>query len=295
MLTTNQNKLLISDKWLWAGVIFGACGFLLSLLWPKIYDNLQSSAQLPIAIINGVEIKRDNVVRQIKALADDKRNPITTKDTQYVLQRIIEEELLVQRGIEVRLASTDRQTRGTIVNSMISMITADAKSYQPSEKELRSFYKKNAELFSKNSRIKVQKWDLENDNKTIDLEAIKLQITQGKNINLLLGSHGKIDRYFPNTLLPPMKLSEYLGPSITEQLMTAPGGYITMFHNADKTRSIIYVEENQGRQFPPFEEVIKQVEFEFISRKEDEALREYLDWLKQRADIKMLTDITIKD
>ncbi|WP_211826989.1 peptidylprolyl isomerase [Kistimonas asteriae] len=279
---------------LWLGILVGSLGFLGSLLWDNVASSLATFDQaMPVATVNGVAIDRDGYINQVRALADDKRNPLTNLDADFVLQRIIEEELLVQRGLEVLLPQTDRQTRGTIVSAMISMVTADANSYQPSERELRTYYEENSGYFQKTERLRVRKLDVSGADAEASASALEQAVLGGESLESLLDTHITIDRYLPDALLPPLKLREYIGPTPTLAMMNAQVGYTQMVVKNAQQASVYYLAEKEAGELRPFPEVRELVESEFIRTRSDTALRDYLEWLKKRAEIEVFSNVQV--
>jgi hypothetical protein len=100
-----------------------------------------------IALVNGRPIREEEYTRAVAMLAADKRTEITNEDRAHVLTRLIEEELLVQRGIEIGLIDSDRAVRKAVTQAMLASIIAESASEQPSEDDLRTFYEKNVATF----------------------------------------------------------------------------------------------------------------------------------------------------
>lgn len=294
-MTTSTKNL---DKSYWAGIILGSLGFLASLIWEDVTEfYLQNETQQAVANVNGIEISHNNYLSQVSSLAEDKRNELTTKDTDYVLQRIIEEELLVQRGLEVRLNETDRQTRAAIVASMISMITADVKSYQPSDDELLEFYQLKQDYFRTTARLKVIKLNIQGTEElSASAHAEKIQKQLSNNIPLarIINSTVTLDRYLPNSFLPLQKLREYLGPTQSKQISSQAIGSTEIINNADGSSSILYLQNKQAGSVRDFDKIKPLVEAEFSRSKADDTLREYLDWLTSRADISITSTLTLE-
>lgn len=106
--------------------------------WPE--------ASLPpdvIASVNATPIRWVEYERAVSAIAADKRDPATEADRRLALDRLIEEELLVQEGLARGLIDTDRGVRQVVVQSMLSSILAESRSAQASEAELRAYYEAN--------------------------------------------------------------------------------------------------------------------------------------------------------
>ncbi|HCK85075.1 MAG TPA: hypothetical protein DHW63_11340, partial [Hyphomonadaceae bacterium] len=100
------------------------------------------------AIVNGAPIPREALARALLALENDSRNPVTPEREADVLERLIEEELLVQRGIELGLAETDFAARRALAQSVLQLALAERSGAEPSQAQLRRFYRDNAGFFA---------------------------------------------------------------------------------------------------------------------------------------------------
>ena len=129
------------------GSLVGLCLGLVSALGgaPPSADRLPADA---IAVVNGAPIRTDDYRRAVAMLAGDKRNPLTRADRVHVLERLIEEELLVQAAISEGLVDHDRAVRQAMTRAMLAVIVTDSASARPSREELRAFHADNAALFT---------------------------------------------------------------------------------------------------------------------------------------------------
>jgi len=100
-----------------------------------------------IALVNGKPISEEEYTRAVVLLESDKRTGVTEADRAFVLQRLIEEELLIQQGIKTGVVDSDRAVRKAITQAMLASVVAESASIQPSTDELRAFYTVNPSLF----------------------------------------------------------------------------------------------------------------------------------------------------
>ncbi|MFW6027207.1 MAG: hypothetical protein ACOC91_00210, partial [bacterium] len=134
-----------------AGALLGLALAALGAFSPQTRPPTDGAA----ALVNGVPVARADHRRAVEALAASKRNPLDKEDRAYALSRLIDEELLVQRSIELGLHRSDAPARKRLVAAMLEWIAADAAEAAPDEAELRSFYEENRELFLQTARLEV--------------------------------------------------------------------------------------------------------------------------------------------
>ena len=93
-----------------------------------------------VALVNQQPISRSDYLQQLQTLYGVDLGHATAEQRRRVLDDMIREELFVQRGKELDVASTDPDVRSAMVNSVEQEIAADALTAQPSETQLRSYY-----------------------------------------------------------------------------------------------------------------------------------------------------------
>jgi hypothetical protein len=93
-----------------------------------------------IALVNGSPILDSDYQRAVSMLAGDRRETPDAGERAHVLDRLIDEELLVQHALASGLAESDRVVRETVLRAMIDAAIADQASRRPSESELRALY-----------------------------------------------------------------------------------------------------------------------------------------------------------
>jgi hypothetical protein len=280
-----------SIGWLVSGLVLGVLGVLVSVITPS-WDGSGDSGV--VALVNDTAITRAKYLSYLEALATDKKDPIGAEDSQYVLQRIIEEELLVQRGVEVGLLESDKRTRAALVNGMISMTTTAAEAKAPSEKSLAEFFQQNIDYFTPTSRLRARQLIVRGEDAEQRAgEAYRLLVA-GERFQTVESEFGAaVALIVPDSLLPPAKLREYLGPTLTQMLVEQPAGFVTQPQAmSDGFRIVLLLDKVVG-QAPSMADIREQLEAEYVRRSGDRALREYLDWLKDRADISYPSELPL--
>ena len=109
-----------------------------------------------VAMVNDAPIRTEDFARMVDAVAADRREPLTGEDRQRVLDRLIDEELLVQRGLTLDLPRVDRRVRADLTQTVIDGIASQAGDREPSEDDLRAFYDSHRDFFAGPGRLRVR-------------------------------------------------------------------------------------------------------------------------------------------
>jgi hypothetical protein len=100
-----------------------------------------------VALVNQQPISRSDFLMLLQTLYGVDLNHATREQRQKVLNDMIREELFVQRGKELDLASSDPEVRSALVNGVELEISENAITAQPSEAALREFYAQHPERY----------------------------------------------------------------------------------------------------------------------------------------------------
>lgn len=232
------------------------------------------------ARVNDRLIGNTELADALAALGSDSRDRLDEGDRAWILQRLVEEELLVQRALELDLGHSDRAARDALVDAMIRRITRDAAARSASEDELRDWYADNRSLFAGAPRLRVQ-------TRMAADEAAARALWQRLQADgeATAGPQAEPVPGLPDTLLPPAKLRDYLGPRLTAALADAPPGeWLTPLPYAGRW-VVARVAARSEAGAPPFGEVRARVEAAWRRAQMDAALARYLDELRRRADV----------
>jgi hypothetical protein len=101
-----------------------------------------------VALVNQQPISRSDYLMQLQSLYNVEFSHATREQSQKVLNDMIREELFVQRGKELDVASTDPDVRNALVNAVELEIASDAITSQPTEAALRSYYQAHPERYA---------------------------------------------------------------------------------------------------------------------------------------------------
>jgi hypothetical protein len=109
-----------------------------------------------VALVNQQPISRSDYLQQLQTLFGVDLAHATRAQRQKVLEDMIREELFVQRGRELDVASTDPDVRSALVNAVELEIAADAVTAQPTEKQLQAYYASHHERYASEGTMSVR-------------------------------------------------------------------------------------------------------------------------------------------
>jgi parvulin-like peptidyl-prolyl isomerase len=108
-----------------------------------------------VALINGRQILRSDFRTQTQIEAGVPFDQTTREQRLKVLNEMINEELLVQRGLEVDLAATDPDVRSAMVAGVDLQVDADVIAQQPTQKDLTDYYNQHIDKYSTDGVMQV--------------------------------------------------------------------------------------------------------------------------------------------
>ena len=108
-----------------------------------------------VALINGRQILRSDFRTQTQIEAGVSFDQTTPAQRQKVLNEMIDEELLVQRGLEVDLAATDPDVRSAMVAGVDLQVDADVIAQQPTPQQLADYYNRHIDKYSTDGVMQV--------------------------------------------------------------------------------------------------------------------------------------------
>lgn len=275
-MTDNSNASRDANvRWLVAGALAGLLAVGIGML-----QRSTGNGNLPpgyVASVNNRLISQDVFERALERLRVDSSNVIDGDDAAWVLQRLIEEELLVQRGLELGMAESEMDVRGAIVQSLVASITAEADAANPDDESLRKFFDANAERFSYSAAVAVDAWSAGNEVAARKfMDELHTGIEDSAAVQRL--------REVPLGPLPLNKLRDYLGAGITAAVAMMPAGSSAVFARQGRWL-IVRVVSKQDAVLADFEHSRTQVLLDYRRNRADQLLRDYLDMLTQQADV----------
>jgi len=284
-----MNKERLINILLILGVFIGVSLALFSSIRDTNFNNSRDWA----ARIGGAEISKEKYLLQLEGLNSDKRVPLNKEDKAFVLERMIEEELLIQRAKDLGMFSTNTMIRGTVVQQMINMIISESSFDIVSNSELELFYEKNKGFFTNADRLRLKQiyFSEEKGSALKKAENLYLELIKGKSIDEIDGEGDKSALEIPDVLMTLAKVREYIGPSLMQVAKMLQPGEFTTPKKVIGGYKIIVLLERKDASPPKFEFIRERVKSEYQKRKDDQALRDYLNKLKKWYEIERNSEV----
>ena len=242
-----------------------------------------------IATVDGVEVSRADFERALGALAADKRTPLTNADARRALDRLIDEELLVQRGLDLGLGTSDLAVRKAVVDAMVQFAAAETAGRQPDDDELRAFYAGRPDLVRSAPQVRVRVVSFPSRDQA-SVEAMREALRAGKDFDAAARSAGGEVVIVPDMLLPAQKLGDYAGPAVRDAAVALKPGEAAGPIDAGGVPTFVLSLDRREGSAPPFEAVRDAVAEEWRRRQAETALDEYLAGLRRTAKIRYAPD-----
>ena len=136
------------------GILLGLLFILLGTFNSQREENLTDDI---IALVDNHPILRSDLDLALEALSMNKENPLTDEQIRLVRERLIDEQLLLQRGIDLNLHQTSNPIRKLIVNSMIDSILSENNDFLLEDSDLESFYNDNISFFLPAKQLRLKR------------------------------------------------------------------------------------------------------------------------------------------
>jgi hypothetical protein len=273
------------------GVVVGLAMAMVSLLAAS-EDALPDFA---VARINDHYILRTAYERAVDAVATDKRDALTDADRRRILDRLVDEELLLQYGLRQGLVRNDGPLRAALVQSVMMARNMEAEASDISEAEARAFFEEHQALFSRTERARV---GLVRVPATADRTLEQARGRAREAARLLNDGADFADvqaRYheggllsLPDSPLPRGKLVDYLGPTLADVALELGETRAAEPVLMGKAWQVLYVHERVAAPDARYEDVADLVEAEMRRRMAEQSLRRLLDGMRQTESITML-------
>ena len=274
---SNQSKLLLLAS------IIGTFLAIYSIM--ETNKNFSSLPDNIIATVNDKIIPSEKYQTIINLIQNDKRDELTKADREMALDRIIEEELLVQYAYKNGFLEADDLLRKSIVRSVVDSIVEQALSVVPAEQDLLKFYEVNRQTFAIDEKYRVV--ILSSKNRS-DIDEGKVIWQSNYDLTLLRQTFKRIDRLdIPTGFISKIRLGTLVGPLLRDKVLSLQVGETSETLKTIYGYSIVTLVDKKDRVIPEFKEISEIVLQEYKRQQREEILEELLKDLKRQSDIKI--------
>ena len=274
---SNQSKLLLLAS------IIGTFLAIYSIM--ETNKNFSSLPDNIIATVNDKIIPSDKYQTIINLIQNDKRDELTKADREMALDRIIEEELLVQYAYKNGFLEADDLLRKSIVRSVVDSIVEQALSVVPAEQDLLKFYETNRQTFAIDEKYRVVILSSKNQS---DIDEGKVIWQSNYDLTLLRQTFKRIDRLdIPTGFISKIRLGTLVGPLLRDKVLSLEVGETSETLKTIYGYSIVTLVDKKDRVIPEFKEISEIVLQEYKRQQREEILEELLKDLKRQSDIKI--------
>jgi hypothetical protein len=101
-----------------------------------------------VAMVNNVPVLRSDFEIQLETETGIPFNQAPKTERLRVLDEMVREELMVQRGLELDFAETDQAARNALYSAVEQQALAEVTTSRPTEEELKKQYEQNPERYA---------------------------------------------------------------------------------------------------------------------------------------------------
>ena len=245
----------MSRPWLLAGgMVAGAALAVFYIV--RVPDTVEPTTDA-VAWVNERPISRDSYENALKAVATDRKTGVLRDDDrERVLQRLIDQELLIDRAVELGLHERDPQIRNQLATAMIDFLVrrAEDDARAADESELRAFYERQRFRFARSAQYRV----------AVEGAAVPL----------------------PDGFLLAKEIEQRLGPSAAQRVTELEVGQSAELGEGAQRVRVVLLERRDGAVVP-FDEAREAVEAAYLRDRSEAVVREFLELARQRTDIRV--------
>ena len=265
------------------------------------FDQLSLEASKSVATVNGESISEEQFLKYAINLGANLDSEEDINILELLLERMIEEELLVQRGIELSLHKNDIEVRKTIIQQVIAFII-QVEDAQPDEEELINYFQKNINKYKPTELIHVNSIFVESNNEGSILLGSEYDFKSQKDLfdkiysQLNFKSFSEVKNEFnqpqivelPNKTISLKDCRLYLNNKVCNEIILLENEEISQPIFYQNGYFIFQMIEKKRAEIDGnfFEKVRDKVLFDYLNQKDDQKLIDYIKYLKNNADIK---------
>ena len=238
----------------------------------------ENAGRLPpgaFASVNGQSLPLSQLDSVLARLGDQLGHEPGSAERAEVVARLVDEELLLQQGLVLDMVRADTRLRSQLVQGVISQAISEASAAPVDDDELRRFLASNEGYFRRPDGLRIERYRFSDP-------AVAARALAGDANALALGER---DTTLPSGMLTGSRWRDYLGSTLADRVVSLPVGAVAAEVDTARSSGVLRLVERIAGGVPPLEVIRPQVEAEFRRRRDEEALRRYVERLRSGARI----------
>lgn len=273
----NQSKDAGSLSWLAIGALAG-----LLLAGYGLLERTPGNPTLPpgaAARVNDTVIEQEQLDRAVASLRGTRPDDVGAAERHRILEQLVDEELLVQRGAELDMLNTEATVRAAIVQSMVASVTAEADAADPNDEELKRFLDDNAERYTFAQALGVDAWVSDQETSAQTFVARLRDDPDASPADSVRRVPG-----LPQGPVPIQQLRMFVGPAVAAAALNMPAGSSAVYARQGRWY-VVRVNQHAESVRASLDSVRSQVLLDYRRDLANRQLRTYLERLRQQSDV----------
>ena len=279
---------------LWAGA--GAGLFL--AIGSLSLSSKSASGTLPervVAVVNGVEISRADYDVMLRTIQESGRQALKEDDKRAAVDRLIEDELMIERGLDLGMVRGDLTTRHALLSAVFAAERAPGEAGEPSAEALERFYLETRDQLRKPGKMRLRqiviraKDRLDQASARARAEDAMRRLRAGVPFERVRAEfEGEGDKPLPDRLLDATELRSLVGPMTLERVSELDVGQVSDVIGSDRTLRVVVLIERGPEETPTLQEAREAVLARYRQKSGDEAFARKIGALRAAAKIRVM-------
>lgn len=279
--STNSPRM---TRWLIVGLITGLAIAMMGLIREQAPAPLSEDL---IARAAGQDITRTDYEAALRAVAADKRGPLTAADQRRVREQLVNEALLVAHGRDLGLVERVPRLRDTLVDEVLASLRAEAESQPVDEATLRAYYADNRARFAGPDLLQLDALRFPDE---ASARAASEALSEGSDMATVARREGGTRLPLPDGPLPAAKLRDYVGASAAEAATRLETGKPKQIVTEAGTHLLLRLEARQPAPEPAFADIADSLRQAIVRDRAEALMAERLAALRERYPVQRSDD-----